>query len=987
MHCICILATYSISHALRHLPGEEKDEAGQTKAGGEEGDQQEGQQDDQAEPAEEEQEGNAGGDEEGQRALGTGEFPVQQGAGGTLWRLMWVEVGKDLLPTKPIRVKATLDDPAPPATDAKQGILTKSTATASAPAPPASQSSGVADVARNQGGSTTAVVAASGSADAIVAGAADSNDQPAPSVGQILQQMHGMLTIMADPEKQSKWLHELPSIEVKDAYLSHQGPPAKGHVEEGQEKQRGRGCWPSAFKGDIVDKGLEDFRLWLVHQQSKKEDNAVTIVMHVGRALGALKLTGTAPGPHKGLTDVKTLVALYTSNEYLKFVNMELMSPIYGWTIKTIDALASYCRFHLYELTQKSIRSEVGPWDEYSNVLHAFVKDLKGGFRKRCEDQRSKNIHQKKAEDLQRMKNLPSIKVLQEAVHASYMVLQAIAMKWAGKPSMPASVRALANACLCGGINLDTFMGRSMEWELLKFSHAKGQLDENLDFIICTGHKTIKTYGDLAKWLSPGLAEAVKCYMKLPRPHCNGNLILPARIGNDRIHFASCLHTFCSKFLPGDKTHPTVNLVRKWVHTSLMRMTDTKDKMKSIMGLLDAHSKAVQDRHYWLTEPEEDVVLARLLVQAVFGATVDWPSQEQVVASLKKQGIFTPAIKNMINECGDSLDEEPHDEAQEAEDEEEFECLEWWEAAGDFFGIPKPGLSALGDSEPSEAFPQQQLQLVPVAATEALGQEGGKAKKDGKKAKRQGKEAKSKRQDKGAKAKKVGKKAKDKAHRKVAMRLAPIAFGNERKAAEAKQDEPQAAAKRQPKQEELQAAANNEADDAGATAVVAQVASGARLSQEVTHWLMTQYTKQLEKQGLPKDDLPGQDFFKHLRFVARHTGRVLASVSADMVKDIVVTEMAKPAGPPPPPAAVYEGKARRKISKELDAFIVNYYLAAVEEHGPEGCEAARSYLSTSTITSCLSTCTSSLGNSFGNSLSNSFGDSLGNSHCSSLATT
>ena len=188
---------------------------------------------------------------------------------------------------------------------------------------------------------------------------------------------------------------------------------------------------------------------------------------------------------------------------------MPLMKSTYSWTIKIIDAMVSYIDFHLHELSEKSIRSESGPWDEYANVLHAFVKAFKHGFRQRCEEERSKNIRKKQREDLKRMKNLPTVNVLHEAVRKGCKTLLSISMVWAGQPSLPPSVRALANACLCGTINLATFMGRSKEWEILEIAHVSQQLQQGLDatlnslIVIFT---EMPSFTVIAYGLQPGIA-------------------------------------------------------------------------------------------------------------------------------------------------------------------------------------------------------------------------------------------------------------------------------------------------------------------------------------------------------------------------------------------------------------------------------------------------------------------------------------------------
>lgn len=925
----------------------------------------------------------AGGDDTDKYACGTNEYTVQQGTGGTLWRLMWVEVGENLLPKEPINVKATLHGTAPTVTTSQPNKFMPPKPKASTLAPPTIKNLVIADATTKVPTASEAVVVASGSNAALVPGASSSSVQPASHVGHLLEEMHGMLQSIADPGRHSKWLHELPKVVVKETYLAHKGPPAKGDLEDGKEKQRGRGNWPSTLKNDIVEHGLDDFKMWLYRKQNKKEDHASNIVLNVGRALGALKIIGSEPEAEAKLTDVKALVAFYTSNEYLKFANMDLMHPKYGWTIKTIDALACYCQFHLYELAQKSIRSELGPWDEYSNVLHAFVKDLRGGFRKRCEDQRAQNIEKKKAEDLKKIKNLPQITTMQEAVHAGYIVLQHIATKWAGQPTMPSSVRALANACLCGGINLDTFMGRSMEWELLKYVHAKGQVDDKLDYIVCTQHKTSKTYGDLAKWLSPGLVEAIKCYMSLPRHDCDGNLLLPAQGGCNRISFASCLHTFCKKFLPAEKSYPTVNLVRKWLHTSLMKLTDTKDKLKEVMLLIDAHSKSVQDRHYWLREPEDDVKLAKLLVHTIFGATVPWPDQTQVAAFFEQTCASTMLLQETINGSGESLDEEAYNETK-GEDDDDFDCLDWWEAAGDFFGIPKSDAVPLTNTiQPSASHPHEQQQLVLASDGGACEQRhetsslGDNVPKQNTKKKCKGAKAKIEGQVK--KSSKHCKKHKKKTHKKLAKRLNPLMLGKKRKAAG--EDEVVQESVKEMKKEKIQEAASSsssscnqqlakqadlvqqqfplpqakqdETDEAGVAKVEEGDMKKNAAASEVIQSIMKQYSKHLEKNLLQEGNMPGDDFFKALLFVLKKTGKVTDAITNKMLKKVVAAELSNPSPQPEAPAAPYEGKGRKKITKELDAFIVNSYLDAVEEHGPDGCKAASSSSSNSTVASCL----------------------------------
>ena len=589
-------------------------------------------------------------------------------------------------------------------------------------------------------------------------------------LGHMVRQMHVLLQSMNDPDKKSRWLKDLPEVKVKDSYLNYTGPPAKGDQVEGKKTKRAN--WPKDIPDfDLVEpKDLPDFEFYLNKTVKKKDDYCKTILGYVGRALGALEIKGVEHTTLQDLGDVKTLVAFYISREYIKFFDMDLMNPKYAWAIKTIDSLTIYCQHHLRELSQKMIRGEAGPWENYTNVLNIFMKDLRGAYRQRCEDVRNENISKKMAEDLETIKNLPEVKVLQVGVKQAYMTLRWLAMIWGGMESMPVSARALANSCLVGAILLDTFMGRSYEWEVASYQHLCEQLEQGVDWILCRKHKTSGTYGDLAKFLSPGLVEALKAYMSLPRPDKSGNFLLPAS-GSGKLCMHSSIRTFANRFLPQDKAKPTVNLIRKLYHTTLMKLSDTKEKLQELMVLIDAHSKAVQKKHYCLRDPEDHVKLAKQLVKTVIGETVPWPTEEDTKAFFEKKDELTTWLEDIIDGQGENLDEEPV-EGQEKDTEHYNDDLPWWELAGELFGIPKQGLTPLADCEPPQ--PPATDQLAPLVDAEksdepegvkrALGNDGEKVKHEktdkGSKREKDGKEAEQKKHEKEDKHKKRDKEAK-----------------------------------------------------------------------------------------------------------------------------------------------------------------------------------------------------------------------------------
>ena len=390
------------------------------------------------------------------------------------------------------------------------------------------------------------------------------------------------------------------------------------------------------------------------------------------------------------ITDVDVLVALYTQAEHLKLLNCPLLSPCYSWTIELLDGLDVYCQFHQKQLRDKEIKGEEGTHaSEFSDVLTSLREVLKSGWRQRCEDHRIRALVEKKQVDLKLIKEI-KVEKLQEAVLKGYIVLERIKQKYHGQASLPRKIRGLANACMAGGIAFDTFPGRKGEWEGLKFIYGSKVLEGMLDHFVCSEHKTWQVYGSIAKLLTPGLFQAFCCYKSLCRPEDCTIFLVPANDTSGTVSLPKSLQRFCKLFLGDKHVWPTFNQVRKFFHRALMDLTSNTEQLKELMVILDAHSKQVQDRHYILRDPEDDVKLAKELVKAVLGRSVTWPTAADVNKCQLGQAL------ELILE-GKASDEELQEEEEETSAEEDEEELEYWEF-GEFFGVPKP-LLALTDSD------------------------------------------------------------------------------------------------------------------------------------------------------------------------------------------------------------------------------------------------------------------------------------------------
>ncbi len=283
-------------------------------------------------------------------------------------------------------------------------------------------------------------------------------------------------------------------------------------------------------------------------------------------------------------------------------------------------------------------------------------------------------------------------------------------------------------------------MGRKWEIEHALFKTVEEALAENQEYIICRQHKTSKTYGDIIKYLSPGLVQALIVYKRLPRPSLQDckYFLVPVNATTQTISIPNSLKTFSRNFLKDAKVHPTTNQVRKLFHKELMKLTKDEDAVKDFMTILDAHGRKVQDKHYLMRDPADDLACAKVLVAKVLGQTVAWPTEAGDGAgqalSLAKE------LENLLT--GLDAQENVKDAIVDGVDSED-EPFDHW-AFGELFGIKPVG----------------QLDILPlmdcdVEATPFAGKK--KDKKTKEKGEKKDKKEKEKKQKKDDKEKKVKK--------------------------------------------------------------------------------------------------------------------------------------------------------------------------------------------------------------------------------------
>lgn len=178
---------------------------------------------------------------------------------------------------------------------------------------------------------------------AIVAAGGKLSPHELLSPGEMLAQVHQMM-MQLDPNRQ-EWLHELPVVSIKEAYLNCPELKVKG---EGVD----RASWPKHLKKDFLK--MAAFKAYMGEHLNKKDSHVKQLNLGVGRALGALEVNGE---PVKGdglLGDITVMVALYTSGVYAQLLKLPLYHPKFTWTLWTIDGLILFCQFCLRELAQKA---------------------------------------------------------------------------------------------------------------------------------------------------------------------------------------------------------------------------------------------------------------------------------------------------------------------------------------------------------------------------------------------------------------------------------------------------------------------------------------------------------------------------------------------------------------------------------------------------------------------------------------------------------
>ena len=424
-----------------------------------------------------------------------------------------------------------------------------------------------------------------------VASSTDVPSRPGSSGGTVEQLVAKIRTMVAtlktDP---TRWREDLPKLRVKPLFKHCTFPPAKDE----------QGCKRTTWPKDLVTAGVE-VRAFADHladdknNQKEQQGDQPEIVSHV---------TTRSIETEEQAADNRLMVALHTTEVY-RMLALPILDLKHVWAGKKQTALAAFLKWQRCALPEKMVHGEPGPLGSPQRDIVSTPQKLEGGHAKRAVPERQKRLAGKHEEDTGRMKGLQSVARLQDGVLRVYVSLKRVESLFQNhSPPLPVRVR---------GCDMFGPPGRKSEWQPLKLRSVQPMLAADTDFLTFKQHKTSRTYGTLAKWVSPGARQAFKCHLRLPRELHVDTFLCPATEGTAVVDIPSALRTFGRRHLPSDRERPTVNLLRKYFLKTIIKITETEEKLKKV-------------KHNALREP--DLSLAKLLVKAVFRDTVVWPAED-----------------------------------------------------------------------------------------------------------------------------------------------------------------------------------------------------------------------------------------------------------------------------------------------------------------------------------------------------------------------
>jgi hypothetical protein len=129
-----------------------------------------------------------------------------------------------------------------------------------------------------------------------------------------------------------------------------------------------------------------------------------------------------------------------------------------------------------------------------------------------------------------------------------------------------------------------------------------------------------------------------------------------------------------------------VNLMRKWYHSELVRLNQTREELEGAMKIIDAHKASTARAHYDGRDPADDAMLSRLLVERQLKTTADWPTTAEVDNAIAEAGGLGQMVGSLLKSVATDDSDAAGPPGEDDDDEEDMEYF----PGGELFGLSPP---------------------------------------------------------------------------------------------------------------------------------------------------------------------------------------------------------------------------------------------------------------------------------------------------------
>ncbi len=318
------------------------------------------------------------------------------------------------------------------------------------------------------------------------------------------------------------------------------------------------GCWPEDDGPDRFT--FSDFAKYLkLNTRQNAEESRKTTISSLKRFLVSLKL------PDGDIHPVAVMCSVHKHNIFDKLSETGAWDIKATWTRQMIGAVTDYVNYLITVCNREK-------WNDHKTTLHQLLDDSLAGFRKGTNLAKSDSDFRKKMADTARLEDFPATDLIKQAVKLAMVRLWLLrnVCKEMKAEALPMKLKVEAATAIVGIICFNSFPGRSGEWVKMLRTAVWKQWKKGASYIVCVDHKTVRTYGELAKFIPAGSWEAFRVYIDLP---FNTDLFLaPVTPESTKISFSYFLKRFGYQYMKLNDP-PNSNLIRKYYHSALMELT------------------------------------------------------------------------------------------------------------------------------------------------------------------------------------------------------------------------------------------------------------------------------------------------------------------------------------------------------------------------------------------------------------------------------